>query len=148
MIQKISFETIYKVWETYLWDERTSAITSTSAMDYKGGYHIMNMSYEPTFFGYYENNNLIGVNSGHRCRDESFRSRGLYVHPSYRKKGIGKILLTTTIEQGRSENCTYVWSYPRKSSWGTYASAGFILDSDWEKSETNYENAYCIFRLT
>lgn len=147
MIEKITYDIIYPIWESYLWYNRTSAITPASAMNYKGGYHMDNLNYSPTFFGYFENNNLMGVNSGHKCRDGSYRSRGLYVHQSFRKNGVATKLLTATIEQGKIENCVFVWSYPRKTSWNAYANAGFILDSEWERSETSDENAYCIIKL-
>jgi GNAT superfamily N-acetyltransferase len=141
MIKVISYDLIYHIWEAYLWYNRTSAITPTSAMDYLGGYHMDNMNSQPTFFGYFDNNNLMGVNSGHRCRDNSYRSRGLYVHVSHRKQGIATKLLQATIEQGVKENCNYVWSYPRDTSWNAYANAGFVLTSDWENSELG-KNAY------
>lgn len=142
MIKVITYDLIYHVWEAYLWHTRTSAITPTSAMDFLGGYHMDNLNNQPTFFGYFENDNLVGVNSGHRCRDNSYRSRGLYVHVSYRKKGIATSLLKSTIEQGFKENCNYVWSYPKQSSWNAYQNAGFSLKSEWEDSELG-KNAYC-----
>jgi len=142
MIKIITFTSIYHIWEAYLWHNRTSAITPTSAMDYLGGYHNENMNFAPTFFGYFENDNLLGVNSGHKCRNNSYRSRGLYVHQSFRQRGIGKELLLATIEQGKKEKCNYVWSYPRDSSWKAYEKAGFHLTSEWADSELG-KNAYC-----
>ena len=97
----------------------------------------------PTFFGYFIEDKLVGVNSGHKCSDNSYRSRGVYVFPEFRKREIGTKLLIATIDQGRSEGCSFVWSYPRRSSWNTYQSAGFRLAGDWEKSETSEANAYC-----
>jgi len=142
MITHISFEEILPIWRDFLWPNRTSSIDSHSAMDFKGGYDLQNMVSTPTFFGYTIDNKIIGVNSGHMCRDNSYRSRGLWVFPKHRGNQIGKQILIATIQQGITEGADYVWSYPKDTSWKTYNSAGFELASDWEKSE-NGTNAYC-----
>jgi GNAT superfamily N-acetyltransferase len=87
-------------------------------------------------------NKIAGVNSGHKCMDGSYRSRGLFVYPKFRNLGIGYKLLLETINQGKKESAKFVWSYPRNTSWKTYEKAGFILTSDWEYSETGI-NAFC-----
>lgn len=146
MIEKIEFTEILKIWSDYLWSARSSAIEPTSAMCYLGGFDTNNMYSHPTFFGYKVNGEIIGVNSGHRCIDNSYRSRGLYVNPKYRKQGIGKLLLESTILQAVQEKVDFIWSYPKHSSWKTYQSVGFILSSPWEMSELGH-NAYCIKML-
>jgi len=138
----ISFNEIYSIWNTYLWPTRESAIETHSAMNFLGGYDMQNMISTPTFFAYKLDNKIVGVNSGHMCHDNSYRSRGLFVFPEYRKQGIGKILLVATINQGINEGANYVWSYPKRSSWPTYEAAGFTLASSWETSELDI-NAYC-----
>jgi GNAT superfamily N-acetyltransferase len=142
MIVTINYDDIYQVWKNYLWPDRKSDITETSAMTFLGGYDIVNMSYTPTFFGYIENNKLLGVNSGHMCVNNSYRSRGLFVFSDARQRGIGSKLLIATIEQGCKESATFVWSYPKQTSWKTYEKAGFGLSSPWEPSELGM-NAYC-----
>jgi GNAT superfamily N-acetyltransferase len=145
MIKIISFEEILEIWSNYLWKERTSKIESHSAMLYLGnGYDIKNFDYTPSYFAYYVNDRIAGVNSGHMCSDNSYRSRGLYVHPEYRNQGIGRKLLIATWKQGITENANFVWSYPKLSSWNTYQSAGFTLTSEWGDSELG-KNAYCFF---
>jgi GNAT superfamily N-acetyltransferase len=146
MIITITFEEIYSIWNTQLWPNRQSAIETHSAMNFLGGYDIKNMISTPTFFAYKLDNKIVGVNSGHLCRDNSYRSRGLFVFTEYRKQGIGKILLLATIDKGRDECADYVWSYPKQSSWLTYEAAGFNLASIWEQSELDL-NAYCHFKL-
>lgn len=147
MIIQISFREIYPVWRKHLWPDRTSMIESTSAMSFLGGFDLKNMSSAPSFLAYIDkNDNILGVNSGHRCMDNSYRSRGLYVFPEYRNQGIGKILLLETIEIAKREECGYVWSFPRHSSWSVYSSAGFMLSTDWFESE-NGINAYCRYDL-
>ena len=112
-------------------------------MNFLGGYDIKNMKTVPSFFAYIQDSKILGVNSGHKCFDNSYRSRGLFVFPEYRNKGIGVSLLKETILQGHKESASFVWSYPRKTSWSTYEHAGFYLASDWEVSETSDSNAYC-----
>jgi GNAT superfamily N-acetyltransferase len=146
MIKQIAFEDIYNIWKYELWPNRTSDITSTSAMIFLGGYNIESMKNKPTFLAYGLDNKIVGVNSGHLCFDNSYRSRGLFVFPEYRKRGIGSKLLIETINQGKKENASFVWSYPKLTSWSTYAKAGFTLASDWGKSELGL-NAYCQIKV-
>ena len=145
-IQPVTFNEILPIWRDYLWPNRVSDITPTSAMSFMGGYDLQNMSPNPTFFAYVVDGVIAGVNSGHMCKDNDYRSRGLYVFEKFRGNGIGSILLKATIEQARIEEAALCWSYPKDTSWKTYASAGFKLVSDFEASE-NGNNAYCMIRL-
>jgi GNAT superfamily N-acetyltransferase len=146
-LEKISFHQIFPIWNNYLWPERVSEITPTSAMSFMGGYDLVNMDTIPTFFAFMIDREIAGVNGGHMCKDQQYRSRGLYVFPNFRGEGIGTLLLKATIEQAKKENAILCWSYPRKSSWKSYLNAGFELASDWEMSETSDANAYCIIKL-
>jgi len=147
-IIKIDFETILPVWKDELWPGRVSAIETHSAMLhlYKE-YDIGNFLLPSWYLGYIVDEELIGVNSGHMCIDGSARSRGLWVCPKNRKNGYGKQLLDATIAEAKVQNASSVWSYSRKTSWPTYESAGFVLTSDWEQSETSEANAYCYIRI-
>lgn len=142
MIKQITFEDIYDIWNNYLWSDRHSKIEPQSAMLFLQGFDLKNFNYTTTYFAFFINNKIAGVNSGHYCCDNSYRSRGLYVFPEYRGHGIGTKLLIETINQGKKENAKFVWSYPRHSSWRTYESAGFKLYTDWHTSETSI-NAFC-----
>lgn len=146
MIKEITFDEILPIWRDYLWPNRTSEITATSAMCYLGGYDLVNMSYTPTFFAYVIEGKIAGVNSGHMCMNGRYRSRGLYVFDKFRGKGIGTKLLVATIEQARLEGATLCWSYPKDTSWSTYAKAGFELSSEFGSDE-NGKNAYCVILL-
>jgi GNAT superfamily N-acetyltransferase len=147
MIKKLTFEGVLPIWTTYLWPDRQSSIDANSAMCFLGGYDLVNMGTMPTFFAYIVDGEIAGVNGGHLCNDRQYRSRGLYVFENFRGKGIGTILLKATIAQAMVEGAALCWSYPRKSSWKSYLAAGFELASDWEKSETSDDNAYCVIRL-
>ena len=115
-------------------------------MCYLGGYDLVSMDSTPTFFAYMIDGEIAGVNSGHMCKDNEYRSRGLYVFEKFRGKGIGTALLKATIEQAVKEEAALCWSYPKDSSWNTYAKAGFMLASEFEISE-NGTNAYCMMRF-
>lgn len=145
-LRKISFEEILRVWSNFLWKERQSPIEKNSAMVYLGGIDISNMDFTPTFIAAIESNRIIGVNSGHLCKNNGYRSRGLFVHENYRRNNIGTLLLSETIEIAKKEKAKYVWSYPKQTSWKTYQKAGFVLSSPWEVSELGF-NAYCIKNL-
>ena len=142
MIQKITFDIILPIWRNHLWPNRISAIEPTSAMKFLGGYDIESMRNTPHFFAWIQDKKILGVNSGHLCYDNSFRSRGLYVFPEHRGKGIAQELLKATITEGKSQSADFIWSYPKQSSWKSYESVGFQLASDWEQSELDI-NAYC-----
>lgn len=144
MIEIIAWEDILPVWKNQLWPDRKTPIEPVSAMCFLGNYDMDNMLTKPVFYGYYKNDLLVGVNSGHSCpRSNSYRSRGLWVHPQHRRQGIGKALLDVTIAEAFNSGHDMVWSFPRKASWPVYQSAGFSLRSDWNKSETSDFNAYC-----
>ena len=147
-ILQIDFDTILSIWKEQLWPNRTSPIESHSAMRYLSKeYDIENFALPSQYLGCYIDNMLIGVNSCHLCIDGSARSRGLWVSPDHRRKGIGQKLLNATVNFAKSQNSILVWSYSRKTSWPTYNSVGFELSSDWEKSETSEANAYCYIKL-
>lgn len=140
MIKLISYEEILPIWENELWVARKDPIEPISWMKYLGDYED-NSRMPTAFLGYYEDDKLVGVNSGHQCADGSYRSRGLLVNVAYRGKGIAKQLLLATIEAGKGSE--FIWSFPRKSSWSAYQSVGFSLASEWSENINN-TNAYCV----
>jgi GNAT superfamily N-acetyltransferase len=94
--------------------------------------------YTPIFFGVFDGDKLIGVNSGHRTKDDEYRSRGLWVDPNYRGRKIAKILLQATINRSVKEGCKLIWTLPRQSSMPTYSSVGFEKQSDWISEGMKY----------
>lgn len=146
MIIKTSFPTILEIWQNHLWVERKSKIESHSAMLLDQTYDLKNFNYTPSYFVYIVDSKIVGCNSGHKCCDDTYRSRGLYVFPEYRGHGYGTELLIQTIKQGKIERATSVWSYPKLESWNTYKKANFKLISDWKESEMG-TNAYCLLKL-
>ena len=142
MIITVNFNFIKDFWREHLWPNRKSDIESHSAMLLSKEFELKNFDYPASYFAYIQDDKVAGVNSGHKCCDNTYRSRGLYVFPEFRKQGIGIQLLLATVEQGKIEECDLVWSYPRFESWTTYKSAGFELISEWAETETGL-NAYC-----
>ena len=125
MIISKSFEKIYPIWDEFLWPGRVSKIERSSAMSFLKGYDVKNMIYHTTFLCYCVDDTIAGVNSGHKCFDNSYRSRGLYVFPSYRGRGIGNKLSLATSEEGRTEGENFVGSYPKQDRGKTYERGGF-----------------------
>jgi GNAT superfamily N-acetyltransferase len=144
MIEKLPFARILPVWETDLWPNRTSRIEPNSAkvLGCTGKYDMASMSTPPTFVAYTQFGIIAGVNSGHKCSDNTYRSRGLFVYPAYRHRGVAQELLQAIIKQAKLENTIGIWSYPTIESWETYKAVGFTLVSEWERSETGIR-AYC-----
>lgn len=129
----ITFEEIKKIWREKLWSNRQSPIQPMSSMQYMGGYDMsIYDKYEPTFFAVFNVvGDIIGVNSGHRTSDRLYRSRGIWVDPKYRKKGISGILFCELHGQAMQENCEILWSIPRKSALPAYEKCGFQQSSDF-----------------
>lgn len=144
---KISFEDILPIWENKLWPNRESAIEGVSAMTwpYEGNPEPIDMSifdYQPTFYGVFMDNKLIGVNSGHRTTDTQYRSRGIWVDPDYRKRGVAQLLFVLTEHQARIEKCEMMWSIPRKTALTAYTKFGFTTVGDFIVTETADANIY------
>ena len=149
VIKEIDFDTICLIWKEKLWPSRFSPIETHSAMMYQSNFYDAGNFLLPVWYiGCYDDNDeLIGVNSGHMCVDGLARSRGLWVCPKKRQNGHGKQLLLATIEQARHNKARGIWSFPRKSSDRVYKSAGFTITSEWQQSETSEANAYCYMDL-
>lgn len=162
-IKKITWERTRDMWKMHMPNmsiEPTSAMTCPKGLafddstdDYKlieiDTYDLQNQNFTPTFWGAFDNDTLVGVNSGHMTLYELYRSRGLYVEEKYRGCGIGIKLLLKTISQGYFENAIGVWSYPNRKAWMSYAYAGFILSGeefnfDWEINGSDQMNSKAI----
>ena len=146
-IRQISFEQILPIWKNELWPDRVSPIESCSSMVYLDNSYTDNFSLPAWFLGCFVDSTIVGVNSGHMCVDGSARSRGLWVNSAYRNNSIGKTLLVETTKIAVIHGATSIWSFPRKSSFSTYAKAEFTQTSQWQESETSEANAYCVLSL-
>jgi GNAT superfamily N-acetyltransferase len=142
-LKEITFDQIFPVWNEKLWPGRKSKIEPMSSLVWEsklflswGNSNINKDSsifdkYEPTFFGLFLEEELVGVNSGFRTEDTVYRSRGLWVSPEHRGLGYGQFLLGCASQQGKRENCKVIWSMPRKTALSTYENAGFNKIGPW-----------------
>ena len=87
-------------------------------------------------------NKIVGVNSGHKTTSNHYRSRGIWVDESYRRKGISQALFNATKDQAQKEGCTMLWSIPRKIALPAYTKFGFETVGDFLKTETSESNIY------
>lgn len=142
----ITFEEILPIWSTKLWPGRKSKIGPMNPMEYLGGNNIdIYVKYNPTFFSMQLNDQIIGVNSGFRTDQHLYRSRGIWINPDYRRKGISKKLFRDLEDQAIKENCTCIWSIPRKSAWPAYKAFGFEQTSDWFDEDMEFgPNCYVL----
>lgn len=153
VVQQITFEQILPIWKNKLWPNRVSPIETHSAMTWSSfhpnqPYDINVFTYPVYFFGSYNNDRLIGVNSGHLTSPTEFRSRGLWVDPEFRGMGLAKQLLEKTIQQAIQSNASLIWSLPRMSSLRAYTGAGFTTVGEVINEGVEFgPNIYCCLRL-
>lgn len=125
-IRQVGFEIVLPVWHEFLWPNRKSTIRQVNNMKLGGGTDSsIEKLYSPTFFGAYLNNQIVGVNSCHQSGQSLFRSRGLYVFPAWRRRGVARALLRETCLLAKSQGAVSIWSAPREESLGPYRSVGF-----------------------
>jgi len=131
LVGSATWDEVLPVWRDQLWPGRASKIEPTSAIQYLGGYDMLNMQAVPVFFCVRVDNKIVAVNSVVRCADGSARSRGLWVDLAYQKQGLARIVLECSILQARDWQASHLWTMPRKTAWPAYQSIGFTQTSDW-----------------
>jgi len=131
MIKKITFKQVYPIWKNHLWLGRVSEIKPTNGIKYLGGWDKEIEDNIPTFFGAFIGDKCVGVNSGFKTDENYYRSRGIYVFPEYRRRGLAQNLLTAVQGQAYAERCKYLWSMPRQSALSTYEKFGFVRSSEF-----------------
>jgi GNAT superfamily N-acetyltransferase len=105
-------------------------------------------SYPATFFGIFDQDKLVAVNSGHLTTQQEYRSRGLWVDPNYRGMGLAQIILLSTIDQAKQEGVDMVWSIPRLTALPAYERAGFKTVGDLIDEGVEFgPNIYCYLEL-
>jgi GNAT superfamily N-acetyltransferase len=134
-IKEITFEETLPFWKE-LWYPKTDIQKRSGRL--LAGFNrsiITNDDIEVTFFGAEVDDKIVGVNSGYSPNDFSYRSRGLFVLPEYRHKGIAQRLLKAT-EENANKNClVMIWSMPRITALKTYLNFGFVRISDFFDGE-------------
>jgi GNAT superfamily N-acetyltransferase len=136
-IQEITYDQCLTLWQL-LWETRVSPIEPTSAMKlptFATTREYTSIIGEPIFLGAFLDDKLVGVNSIHLVDAHQMRSRGLYVLPEYRSKGIATKLLKASIARRPADKI--LWSYPKEEALPTYVRAGFrcITDRIYDATE-------------
>lgn len=127
-IKRINYTTILPAWEK-LWPGREHF--SHSSMRMMGGHSPeIRDTYKWSAFGVYDKTRLVGVNAGHKTSQFDYRTRGLWVDPDYRGKGIAHQLFEKMEEQAKFEGSRWLWSFPRLASLPAYMKAGYIPYGD------------------
>lgn len=149
MVEKSTFDTIIIYWKNNLWPDRKSKIKPMSSMIYLGGFDMsIYKKYVPTFFIATVDNKIVGVNSGHRTSKFSYRSRGIWVDPNYRNRGISQKLFSAIKDTAIKENCNNIWSVPRKKALSVYEKFGFNRTSDFFDEGMEFgPNCYVLMKL-
>lgn len=147
LIKRITFEEILPIWETELWPSRESPIETHSVMTWPFSSnnltHDMSIfNYDAHFWGIYIKGELIGVNSGHLTSKTEYRSRGIWVNPAVRGRGIAQSLLRMTKQSAVEAGAEIMWTMPRKTALGAYALFGFKTVGEFFSTETAEANIY------
>lgn len=146
-IEPITFDRIYPIWTDLLWgyDAKPS-----SCMVYgdRNLYDMTIFNNPVTYFAAFHNGEILGVNSGFKTDTKYYRSRGLWVFPEHRGKGVADLLLNEVIRQAFDQHITYVWSFARKQAIKAYLRVGFEQTSDWiYETDGDRYNAYVLRRV-
>jgi GNAT superfamily N-acetyltransferase len=123
---EITFEEILPVWREHLWNGRLSDIKPMSSMTLDRQYDMsIYEKYVPYFCAVVDGKEILGVNSCHQTGNTEFRSRGIYIFPEHRGKGVSKKLFNFVKEKALENNCSTIWSLPRLTALTAYKAAGF-----------------------
>lgn len=126
----MTFDDVEGIWSNLLWGYKAEP---SSCMVYgtRDKYDATIFDNPIQYFGVFDGDTLLGVNSAFQTAPDFYRSRGLWVYPEFRGKGVASILLNEVVRQARALNIPYVWSFPRKTAIGAYLKVGFSQTSDW-----------------
>lgn len=148
-VQQITFQEILPIWQNKLWPNRVSKIETHSAMTWPLTHHSQPYSMDvfnhpATFFGIFDQDKLVAVNSGHLTAQQEYRSRGLWVDPNYRGMGLAQIILLSTIDQAKQQGAKMIWSIPRLTALSAYERVGFKTVGDRIDEGVEFgPNIYC-----
>ena len=144
ILKKIDNNEILKGWEQ-LWPGREQIFLSD--MLFPSGFDAeISKKYTPTHWGMYDNELLIGVNSGHKTSEIHYRGRGVWVHEDYRRQGVSQLLWKAVADQGKKEGCEIFWALPRLDRIGHCLKFGFEVVSELQEFDYGL-NAYVSYDL-
>jgi hypothetical protein len=145
-LKEITFEQIREVWLQDLWPNRTDVKPMSSMVYGEHDNHDMSIyeKYIPTFWGIFNDDQIIAVNSGFRTNDQLYRTRGIWVRNDHRGNFLSSMLFDAIDAQAKLENCTHIWSFPRFGSHLAYLRAGYTKTSDWYTNNSYGKNCYVL----
>lgn len=143
MIKEISFEDVKPFWNLLWSNLRLDERSGRQLLDGFDENIITNDQIKVTYLGFETDGKIVGVNSGFSPKLWVYRSRGLFVHPNYRKRGISQELLQATENQGKLEGAKMIWSMPRRPALPAYKKFGFKVVSEFKKGMFG-ENCYAM----
>lgn len=147
-IKPLSFEQLKPIWTNLLWGYEAQA-SSCMVYGIRDKYDMTIFENPVQYFGAFEGKTLLGVNSGFQTDKDFYRSRGLWVFPEHRNKGVAGLLLKEVLRQASELQIPNVWSFPRKQALPAYLKVGFKQTSDWIwESDGNRFNCYVLHNLT
>jgi GNAT superfamily N-acetyltransferase len=127
----ITWAEIKQIWDEELWPGRDSKPINNWLWSVDNPLELTidkwQQSSVPIYIGIKtQTGKLVGVNSLYVSSEDGVysRSRGLYIKPEYRGKGLAKELLAMTIALSRRSK--YLWTVPREDALGAYESIGFV----------------------
>jgi len=131
ILKACTFEEILPVWRDHLWPNRHSAIEPISWLNHKTQIDATIPNHaQPIFFAMFDlSGKVCAVVSGHKTDQKMFRSRGLWVHPQWRNKGVARALMGALEEAAFRMGAQKIWTMPRLSAGPFYTKAGFFIEN-------------------
>lgn len=129
-IRALGFDDVSPLWHK-AWPDNPANVkpvnTATFMFTYGiNGYDSRIPFGEIHFYGAFVEGLLVGVNSCYKSTPTYWmRTRGLYVEPEFRGNGIGGQLIDHGLALASEYKCSYLWGYPRCTSWPLWKSKGF-----------------------
>lgn len=143
-IKIVDFEIIYPIWKDKLWKGRVTKIEQSNPVDYLGKYNPKIMENKAICFACFDGEEIVGVNTLLPTSKTFCRTRGFYINPEQRLKGLGKILMKRTLQQANDLKFKYIWSLPRKSALPFYLKFGFKQTSEFDNQYEFGPNCFII----
>jgi GNAT superfamily N-acetyltransferase len=149
MIKEISFDTIKLFWRV-LWPDTDAKYVGRIYLPkcpYVSDEYIQRHKENPdlipsVFLGYFIGDKIVGVLNGYPTSNIHYRTRGLWVNPSYRNRKIATKLIYYIEEIARENNYSVLWTLPRRSAIDFYKTLDFVQMTDFIVYNNN--NCYAI----
>ena len=135
-IRPANFDSVLPIWRDKLWPGRNSKIEATSHIAYAGGFDADLADAKAHFWrAETPSGEVVGVISGFATSLTMFRSRGIWVDPLWRKRGLGRSLLQAVHSHARDNGYARIWTMPRLSAWPFYQACGYRISRETDEFE-------------